>query len=259
MSVKINIVTPAGSLEGLEETILSVRRASKFLNKYSFNHKIIFNNNVKPKIISRTTGNYTLEIIDINPVASRSAARNKGINLINENKNSFVIFLDVGDELLKDAIEHIQTLSNDDNNKDVMIICNSYIKFSEKLKLISVPLFPIYLKFIVNPFMIGGVIINTSLAKKNLFYEGKKEDWVYWNKILIMNPKLKFTKKYNYIYNVTHLPKHYKNKLDSIMKLRKILVEQYKWSRINSYIIFLIHFLLISLRWTILRIKYFLS
>ena len=42
------------------------------------------------------------------------------------------------------------------------------------------------------------------------------------------------------------------------MELRKILVEQYKWSRINSYVIFLIHFLLISLRWTILRIKYFL-
>ena len=84
MSVKINIITPAGSLEGLEETILSVRRASKLLNKYSFNHKIIFNNNVKPNIISRTSGNYTLEIIDINPLVSRSAARNKGINLINE-------------------------------------------------------------------------------------------------------------------------------------------------------------------------------
>ena len=62
-------------------------------------------------------------------------------------------------EMSCSAIEHIQTLSNDDKNKDVMIICNSYIKFSEKLKLISVPLFPIYLKFIVNPFMIGGVII----------------------------------------------------------------------------------------------------
>ena len=253
----INIITPVGSIEGLYDTMYSIWNVAAQTKNFKFNHILIFNNNIKPKINFKKTKNYKYTVKDINPVSSRSTARNNGLISINNETNSFVIFIDAGDSLLEDAIKKISKLQIGVDASHYMIVAQTFINFSNKLKLIRVPLFPLRMKNIVNPFMLGSIILPTNLAKKVKFYEGKKEDWVYWKEILDLKPQIIFTNEPNYIYNVSDIPEHYKKKISSIIQLRKILIKKFKWGRTISYVISIVHFFLISCRWFLLRSKHY--
>jgi hypothetical protein len=254
----VNIITPVGSTNGLQKTIRSVQEVSSKLNKIKFNHILVLNNNIIElnDIDSKEYKNLNLQILDINPIASRSAARNYAIKSIeNYDDNSFVIFLDAGDLLLSEALEKIQKKYYYELKNNSLFINNSYLQLNSKKKLTHIPLYPLRLRRIVNPFLLGGIILSTNLSKKSSFYEGRKEDWIYWNDIIDLNPQIYREKEFNYIYNIENQRSHYKNKYKSILSLRDILINKLKWGSWESYFIFILHFLLITIRWIYLNIK----
>jgi len=253
----VNIITPVGSLYGLEDTLTSVKKVQSNLNKVSLNHILVLNNSISLSKIREyevnDPNNYSL--IDINPAASRSTARNVGLQSICEIKNnSFVIFLDVGDELLYDAIHCLISHGENKKTKNAFFVCNSFVRFNQNSKLVRVPLYPINLRYIVNPFMIGGIILQSNLAKKVKFYEGKKEDWVYWNSILDLEPEILYLKNFNYIYNINNISEHYIKKIASIFQLRNVLTKQFNWGYLSSFPISGVHFIFIFFRWNYLRL-----
>lgn len=254
----VNIITPVGGINGLQKTITSVQKVSFKLNKIRFNHILVLNNNIKElsDIDNKEYKNLNLEILNINPISSRSAARNYAIkNIKNYNDNSFVIFLDVGDLLLSKALEKIQKKYIYELKNNLLFINNSYLQFNSKKKLTHIPLYPLSLRKIVNPFLLGGIILSTNLSKKSSFYEGRKEDWIYWNDIIDLNPRIFREREFNYIYNIEKQSSHYKNKFKSILSLRNILINNLNWGSWESYFIFILHFLLITIRWIYLNIK----
>jgi len=258
VNININIVTPVGSLEDLEETIVSVNNSSLKLDEFNIRLILILNNNThySPDNNTSLSENLKLDIYDINPIASRSQARNYALSKIDINaENSFTIFLDSGDKLLHEAINDLKNFSNNLSQNNFFLITQSYIQLENMKIFKKVPLFPIYFRKIVNPFLLGGVILKSSLAKEIKFYEGRKEDWVYWNKILDLKPSINTSNKFNYIYKVNDTSKHYKNKYKSNMELRNVLVNQLNWSRLASIPIFIIHSILITLRWLYLNIS----
>ncbi len=256
MHIDINIITPVGTIEGLDDTILSVSKASKISEDIKINYFLVANNFIKISDVDNMVKKYSInyKIIDINPIRSRSVARNKGLDAIPfQNKNSYVMFLDVGDELRLDAINKIKKkkISLSDN---LIFICKSSINFNRKSKPINIPLYPLWLRYIVNPFLIGGIIVSVKLAKKEYFYDGKKEDWIYWISLLNLKPQLVYIDSVNFIYNIFNISDHYAKKWRSIIELRTILVENLKWNKFLSYPISLLHMLLVSCRWIYLRI-----
>ncbi len=253
----INIITPVGSADGLYDTLSSVRNVAGLVNSLNFNHILIFNNDCNPKINFEKTKNYQYEICNINPIASRSIARNTGLSFITDNPNSFVIFIDAGDSFLENAVNLVSKIQSEIKTENFMIVGQTYINFSKNINLIRVPLFPITMQNIVNPFMLGSIILSTKLAKKVSFYEGKKEDWVYWKDILNLKPEIIFINEVNYVYNVQNVSEHYQKKMLSIFQLRKILIDKFKWGKINSLVISFGHIFLISCRWIFLRFRYY--
>ena len=86
------------------------------------------------------------------------------------------------------------------------------------------------------------------------FYDGKKEDWIYWISLLNLNPQLVYLDSVNFIYNIFNVSDHYDKKWRSFIELRTILVEKLKWNTFLSYPISLLHIALASCRWIYLRI-----
>ena len=256
--IEINVITPVGTIDGLYDTMSSVSNVANLI-KINFNHILILNNNTDPTICFKKTKNYKYIIININPVASRSTARNVGLISMDSKPYSFTIFIDAGDTLLESAIIKLSKLQIKVHMGNYMIVAQTYINFSEKLKKIKVPLFPIIMRNIVNPFMLGSIILPTKLAKKVKFYEGKKEDWVYWKEILDLKPKIFHINEVNYIYNVNNISSHYNKKILSLIQLRNILIKKFKWGKTSSLLIFVVHFFLISCRWILLRAKYYVG
>ena len=259
MDIILNIITPIGSLDGLDQTINSVKKVSSKIKSLKFNHILVLNNSVEYSILDSVnqSTNLITNIININPIASRSKARNAALRQINiiTGVSSFVIFLDAGDKLLDKAIKNITNLETKLESNNRLFVNQSYIELNNKAKLSKIPLFPISFRKIVNPFLLGGIILSSELAKKIEFYEGKKEDWVYWNSILDLQPEIHKTNNFNYIYKIDNTTKHYKNKYHSIKELRKILVNHLKWSGILSYLVFILHFILITIRWLYINLK----
>ncbi len=258
MDININIITPVGNLDDLEETILSVNDVCTKLIDFQVRLLLVLNNNTNFKLdgIIEFNQNLKVDIFDISPIASRSHARNFALDKINfKQENSFTIFLDAGDKLLYHAINNLKKYKKDFHNDDLLFIAQSYIQIKNKNNLRKIPLYPIFLRKIVNPFLLGGVIINSKLAKKVKFYEGRKEDWVYWNQVLDLKPLLIKFNYFNYIYRINDINQHYKNKYKSILELRKILVSRFEWGRLMSIPIYILHSILITLRWIYLSLR----
>ncbi len=245
-----------GTTEGLEDTILSVSKASKINEDIKINHFLVANNFIKISDVDNMTKKYSVncKIIDINPICSRSVARNKGLDAVScQNINSYVMFLDVGDELRLDSIKMIRKQKNSLSD-NLIFICKSSINFNRKSKPINIPLYPLWMRYIVNPFLIGGIIVSAKLAKKEYFYDGKKEDWIYWISLLNLKPQLVYLDSVNFIYNIFNVSDHYDKKWRSFIELRTVLVEKLKWNTFLSYPISLLHIVLASCRWIYLRI-----
>lgn len=258
MNININIITPVGNLEDLNETIESINEVSKKLIDYNIRLFLILNNNINYSLDEKITlsKNLKVDINNINPIASRSKARNYALNKIDATaENSFTIFLDSGDKLLHGAINDLKKFKKELTQNNFFLISQSYIQLRNMNIMKKIPLFPIFLRKIVNPFLLGGIILKSSLAKKVRFYEGKKEDWVYWNKILDLKPSIYKSNNFNYIYKVNDTSKHYKNKFKSNIELQSVLIKQLKWSRLASIPIFFLHTIIIILRWLYLNIS----
>ena len=258
MNININIITPVGNLEDLDETIESINEVSKKLIDYNIRLFLILNNNINYSLDEKITlsKNLKVDINNINPIASRSKARNYALNIIDATaENSFTIFLDSGDKLLHGAINDLKKFKKELTQNNFFLISQSYIQLRNMNIMKKIPLFPIFLRKIVNPFLLGGIILKSSLAKKVRFYEGKKEDWVYWNKILDLKPSIYKSNNFNYIYKVNDTSKHYKNKFKSNIELQNVLIKQLKWSRLASIPIFFLHTIIIILRWLYLNIS----
>ena len=241
MNININIITPVGNLEDLDETIESINEVSKKLIDYNIRLFLILNNNINYSLDEKIilSQNLKVDINNINPIASRSKARNYALNKIDATaQNSFTIFLDSGDKLLHGAINDLKKFKKELIQNNFFLISQSYIQLRNMNIMKKIPLFPIFLRKIVNPFLLGGIILKSSLAKKVRFYEGKKEDWVYWNKILDLKPSIYKSNNFNYIYKVNDTSKHYKNKFKSNIELQNVLIKQLKWSRLASIPIF---------------------
>ena len=257
MYIDINIITPVGTLEGLDDTILSISNVSKISTNIRINHFLVVNNLIEREKVDKKIKNFSINsiIIDINPICSRSLARNKGLDAVScQNINSYVMFLDVGDELKPDAINMIKN-QKEVSSDNLIFICKSCINFNRKSKPINIPLYPLWLRYVVNPFLIGGIIVSVKLAKKEYFYDGKKEDWIYWISLLNLKPQLVYIDSINFIYNIFNISDHYDKKWRSFIELRTILVEKLKWNTFLSYPISLLHILLVSYRWIYLRIS----
>jgi|TARA_B110000483_G_C18206516_1_gene547974 hypothetical protein len=258
VNININIITPVGNLEDLDETIESINEVSKKLIDYNIRLFLILNNNINYSLDEKITlsKNLKVDINNINPIASRSKARNYALNKIDATaENSFTIFLDSGDKLLHGAINDLKKFKKELTQNNFFLISQSYIQLRNMNIMKKIPLFPIFLRKIVNPFLLGGIILKSSLAKKVRFYEGKKEDWVYWNKILDLKPSIYKSNNFNYIYKVNDTSKHYKNKFKSNIELQNVLIKQLKWSRLASIPIFFLHTIIIILRWLYLNIS----
>tara|TARA_B110000858_G_C17799387_1_gene474387 strand:- start:2168 stop:2953 length:786 start_codon:yes stop_codon:yes gene_type:complete len=258
VNININIITPVGNLEDLNETIESINEVSKKLIDYNIRLFLILNNNINYSLDEKITlsKNLKVDINNINPIASRSKARNYALNKIDATaENSFTIFLDSGDKLLHGAINDLKKFKKELTQNNFFLISQSYIQLRNMNIMKKIPLFPIFLRKIVNPFLLGGIILKSSLAKKVRFYEGKKEDWVYWNKILDLKPSIYKSNNFNYIYKVNDTSKHYKNKFKSNIELQSVLIKQLKWSRLASIPIFFLHTIIIILRWLYLNIS----
>jgi len=250
--VIINVITPVGDIKNLDKTIVSIERIAELNDNFHFKHILVFNNNVINKLKNKKKYNYELLALDINPISSRSEARNYGIENINFNKKSLVIFLDVGDILLSNPFSLIY--KNFNNNFTNSIFRNKTICQIEGKKT-YVPNYPLFLKSIVNPFMLSSIFISSDLLINMKFVNEKKEDWIFWYKILLNKPKIFNINKPSYIYKVDNLKKHYKNKYNSFLKLYQILYTYFKWGKPIIYIIILFHLILISSRWLLIRIK----
>ena len=155
-----------------------------------------------------------------------SLARNKGLDAVScQNINSYVMFLDVGDELKPDAINMIRN-QKEVSSDNLIFICKSCINFNRKSKPINIPLYPLWLRYVVNPFLIGGIIVSVKLAKKEYFYDGKKEDWIYWISLLNLKPQLVYIDSINFIYNIFNISDHYDKKWRSFIELRTIFLSR---------------------------------
>ena len=132
MNININIITPVGNLEDLDETIESINEVSKKLIDYNIRLFLILNNNINYSLDEKIilSQNLKVDINNINPIASRSKARNYALNKIDATaQNSFTIFLDSGDKLLHGAINDLKKFKKELIQNNFFLISQSYLVF----------------------------------------------------------------------------------------------------------------------------------
>ena len=215
----LNLISPCGgSYDDILLTFKSVFNVSSTLPNILFKHYLCYNNNLKPYgFQSYYQVNYEVNELDINPVKSRSSARNECLAQLRESNNSFVMFLDAGDLLEMDALSEIVENTNSFVSSEILFACHANIQ-GEKIVGIRKP--KPKLKYFINPFYLGSVILATKLAIKSSFQEGRKEDWKYWLDILEYQPDIFFVEKTNYTYIV-------KSKSDHFQRKSKLILDQY--------------------------------
>ena len=74
--ININIVTPVGNLDGLNETIKSIIEVSEKNLSINFVIYLAFNNNTEVIQFDTKFKNLIINVIDLNPISSRAKARN---------------------------------------------------------------------------------------------------------------------------------------------------------------------------------------
>jgi glycosyltransferase involved in cell wall biosynthesis len=127
-----------------------------------------------------------------------SSARNAGINI---SKGEFILFLDSDDFISKSKIHSNLNIFVNDSDIDIVFndfkfydsFTKSYITPNFILKNIELKFQNILLDWDLNFFIpIHCSLIKTSILK-NIFFNEElkaKEDWVFWCKIFIKNPKV---------------------------------------------------------------------
>ncbi|WP_415897517.1 glycosyltransferase family A protein [Neptuniibacter sp. QD72_48] len=208
------IITPCGgSSAELKLTCESVVLAADQNRDCNFIHIIIFNNGVSYDINKYESSNYRVVKFDINPIASRSAARNQGLDYVSDRDDGLVNFLDSGDILLPEPFDVISYNDNFD-----LYSFSTLIK-SDKAEVVRRPVNSKWIYYI-NPFYLGSVFVCSKLATQFRFYNGRKEDWKYWVEITKSKPKCFYSDSFAYKYVI-------KSKVNHFFRKIKLVSHQY--------------------------------
>ena len=246
----LNLISPCGgNYDDVMVTVKSVLAVSSQLDNILFKHYLCYNNNLKPYNSPLSDrNNYEVIELDINPIQSRSSARNEGLAQLKGSNDSFVMFLDAGDLLEMDALAEIPEKVRLPISDNTLFACSSNIE-GENILGTRKP--KPNLKYFINPFYLGSVIMPSQLAIQVSFQEGKKEDWKYWIDILKKEPKIIFIDAPNYTYKI-------KNKKEHFYKKSKLIIRQYLF--FSKYLNMsiqkaafhcLIHYIIVFCFWTI--------
>lgn len=244
------IITPVGSEIGLIKTIESVFEVSKRIPLISFTHLLIYNNNCHfDNSIYKESENYKIKVYDLNPVSSRSLARNYGLKKIDNEKNNYVIFLDVDDLLLPNAIEKIQKKYFDLNDNKIFW-CHSLVRYKNvDIKVID---YPFKLLPLMNVIYLSSIILPSNIAKLYNFPSCYKEDWIYWYKVFsIKRPIVKINLP-NYIYFFQSIKKQTNKKIKSFSNIIQTLsILNKKKNIIFNLLLSIIYLFLSGLKWIV--------
>jgi hypothetical protein len=253
---QIAIITPAGSdSRQLLDTAESIYNLSNTAPKLNIKWVIVTNNGFSIQADKIMVGpNTEIDIYDINPISSRSAARNFALNVISETPEHYVIFIDAGD-LISLNIERIIL---DINEEYDMITCRSAIADNYG-NLTTRGNIPMFLKHIINPFFLGGVIIKRHAIRNIKFHEGRREDWKFWLEILATKPRLAKTKHISYTYTIKSISDHIRRRLSHIHDQYLFFHRYLNKSILLSLISLAMHYLLLVSIWALRKLRILLK
>lgn len=249
--VTFNIVTPAGgNKEELYATVNSIIVATKKKASLDIvNWHVILNNGLKlPKdYFDKFAPNINIFLHDINPVASRSIARNLALNKISkEKKPSWIMFLDSGDFLKPNLFNKISDTDLFPTNE--LVVGQAIIMQADQNQYLRISL-PLMLRYVINPIYLGTTWISSDLAKKVRFHDGAKEDWKFWIEILKTKPKVRFESIVNYVYTISSKSNHIKRKAGLIKAQYAFYCEYLKFSKPVSLVLIALHYTLLIAIW----------
>lgn len=249
-SMTLNLISPCGgSYDDVMITVKSVLAVSSQLDNILFKHYLCYNNNLKPYNSPLSDrNNYEVIELDINPIQSRSFARNQCLAQLKGSNNSFVMFLDAGDLLEMDALAEILEKVRLPVSDNLLFACYANIQ-GEKIVGTRKP--KPNLKYFINPFYLGSVIMPDQLAIQAFFQEGKKEDWKYWIDILEKEPEIILVDAPNYTYKINNKKEHFYKKIRLIIKQYLFFRNYLNMSVIKATFYCLIHYIIVFWFWTI--------
>lgn len=196
----LSIVTPVGGIaEDARTTQASIALAALRNPEIYFEHIFVLNNGSEfvPRKCNLT--NLNLHVIDINPIANRSTARDTGTASTSIRSN-YTLYLDAGDILLPKALTELPRSAKDAHVFDSIIKTEKkyFMRRVRSEALISV----------VNPFYIGATWVPTKLARVYKFEDGRKEDWKHWVKMRRNGVKFIRHAQINYVYTIKSRGSH---------------------------------------------------
>jgi len=255
MKYNIAVIIPVGHLDGLDKTVDSFYKAANYSDKVCFYLILVFNNNIMSTDYKDLPNieNLKVERHDINPICSRSKSRNHGINFINKINPDYVYFIDAGDHIIPEKFHELEKTFKNYGKINLLIVNQTLIKINNQLS--HIPLYPLFLRKIVNPFIMGGVVISKDLVENSKFEESYKEDWIYWDQILEKKPRIVFSKLTTSIYDIEELNRHINKKYNSFKDCRAILRNSLGWGNAISYPIALVHLIIITIRFVLVLLR----
>jgi hypothetical protein len=210
--VFVYVVTPHGGTEDeLRRTAASVEAVATAQARADvhFVHLVVLNNGSGAAGVA-AVDQVRLErrILDINPVASRAAARNHALDQIDT--PGFMLLLDAGDELLTGVLDCCR-LAAEVGPSGLVVRGRSLVRSGDML--VERGNRPPWLARYVNPFLLSSVLVSTDLVASVRFEEGRKEDWKFWLAVLARRPQRIDSPALVYVYVVKSGADHFRRKL----------------------------------------------
>ena len=222
--VKLNIITPhGGDISELYATAKSISNIEFEIRDVKICWIIVLNNGS----ILDLNCDFVIEgneckILDINPVACRSTARNFAIEYLIERKKTddeLVMFLDSGDLIEIGLIASISKYTNQDLIIGAVKVSRGNlitIRKQPDLKLINY----------INPIYLGSVLVKLKFVRLLRFEVGRKEDWKFWTALLHFKPSILITNDLTYTYTIKTKMNH---------GIRKISLFRDQWQFFRRY------------------------
>lgn len=245
--VALHIITPHGGSTGdILRTAESLLQLNLDPLDVQIKWIIVLNNDTSlDHDVSKKIENLGCVVLNINPIACRSTARNHGVaalSSIGATENDYVMFLDSGDMIEEQQVEDLPVMVENDCIIGAALVESNngcHIRRQPSLKLIR----------IINPIYLGTGFVKYNYVKQLKFHQGRKEDWKFWIELFELNPRVIVTNKIAYRYTI-------KSKIDHSRRKLKLLVDQ--WNFFRSYLKlgiirsaghFVLHYTINAYRW----------
>lgn len=249
------IITPHGGGD-IVATASSVQTIAEE-HGFPIRHLIIVNNegHCPEEINNVESKNFKRGIIDITPIASRATARNHALAMLDSYPSQGVMFLDSGDLLVDEGIIwYFKNFPNQSTLNKRLIAFSSLINSESGRKAYRKNLSAKWI-WLVNPFFLGSVILDSDIAKLKSFHEGRREDWKYWAEVAPYTQSITYTPKTLYVYNIRNHQNH-------LIRKSRLIKEQYvffrsffKRSMPSALLLTFMYYSLMGIRWPILFLK----